>query len=226
MLKELVLLLSLSLTISAAAQAYAGDIQPEIGGQRFSIPAVPGFVDAGTDPALTRIAMSFVEANAKLVAARFRKESPDRYIVVKTPTAIEKSTLSTAEFASIRDSMKKSTSNMAKFGELANAQAIPKRQEISNVTGHDFKDMAFGTPFIINVERDDASGFGYTAMTKIKGNIDGKDTAWNSLMCANALKLKGKLVFVHVYAIHRSQADIDWLRSTCRTFVTSLIAAN
>lgn len=169
-----------------------------------------------------------MEPNAKLVYALFRKENPDKYILVKTPKEIEMSTLSINDFRGIKDSMKRSTLNMSKFADIANANAQARQsvQDVNDATGHNFKDMAFGAPSIIEVERDDEYGFGYTAITKIKGNIDGKNVAWNSLMCAHALKLKGKLMIIHVFSVHHTQADVDWVRNTCRTFVTRLVTAN
>lgn len=226
MLKKLFVVLALPIFFYASSESQAGELLAEIGGQRFVIPTVTGLVDGGRDPSLNRLATSLIEPNAKLVSALFRKDAPDKYIILKTPKAIETATLSAADFKGIRDSMKRSTANMSRIGDLATTQAIQQRQEVNAATNHDFKDMAFGAPAILDVLRDDEFGFGYTAITKIKGSIDGKSTAWNSLMCANALRVKGKLIFVHVYAVHNSQADVDWLRSTCKTFVSSFISAN
>jgi hypothetical protein len=226
MLKKLLAALMFPAIFFGGSESKAGEVIAEIGSQRIVIPTVPEFVDVGREPSLTRLAVSLIEPNAKLISGFFRKDAQDRYIILKTPKALETATLSVADFKGMKDSMKRSTANMSRVGDLATSQAVKQRQEVNAASHHDFKDMKFGEPAILEVERDDEYGFGYTAITKIKGNIDGKSVAWNSLMCANVLRVKGKLIFVQVFANHNSQADIDWLRGTCRTFVSSLISAN
>lgn len=213
--------------------AYSGTAIVAVGQQSISIPSLPTLTDMRANARVMEWGGALIEPSARLLAIFVEKDSPgvrdltiDRYITIKTPKKWEQASLTRKDFQDLKAVLRKSTANLTGLSELANSRVAGQEQQISKALNAQMERMSVGAPVLIEVQRDDEHGYGYTYAARYQASIEGKSRTWVSASCGSTLLLKGKLLIINIFSLYRNASDIQWVRNTCREFVNGVVSDN
>ncbi|BBB68450.1 hypothetical protein UNDYM_4197 [Undibacterium sp. YM2] len=221
------------LTSTIVSGAYGESTTIAVGTQTFSIPVLPALVDMRGNARVMEMGSAVMEPSARLLTIFVERDNPgindleiDRYITVKTSKKWEQATLGKNDFRDLKGVLKRSTANLGALSELGNSRLPEQEKKISKALDVRMEQMSVGVPILIEVQRDEEFGYGFTYAVRYKAEIDGKSRTWVTAICNNVLLLKGKLIFINTYGLYKSEGDLQWVKNTCRDFTKGFISAN
>jgi len=201
-----------------------------IGNQSLSIPLPAPFVRVDGLSKLVDQAMASMlpPSNRSLMmiatpadAARIKAGTPGdmpRFMSVQTLREAESQTISLREFKEISEELEKQFS--AGGSGMQTAQSQINQQLKNNNLGVDLK---LGETRSLGIYEKSPQAFQFGLMMKAQIGGGAPETIVAS---ASVLNVKGKILYLYVYADFHSQADTDWSRTTLKAWTDSILAAN
>lgn len=224
MRRRLAGLLCMAVAVSACLPAAAAPFAVRLGGDRLVLDTPPGFSDAAvfSSPRLTELAESLTEASNRVLlfaladgdARRFGSGDElelRRYLVVVTPRATERRSVSDTEFAALlADSAR----------DLA-----PPPSETTDYMKY-LKEKTPGTPYVLAVLRNDAQTLGI-----LRGVMRPLQGGWREkpvfhLSTVTMVLIAGKPLYISAFSTYDTPADLNWVRTVSGRWVEELRRLN
>lgn len=214
-----------ALAALACLPATAAPFAIRLGGDRLVLDTPPGFSDAAvfSSPRLTELAESLTEASNRVLlfalsdgdARRFGSGDElalRRYLVIVTPRATERHSVSDAEFAVL-------------LADSARDLAPPP----PGTTDYRkyLREKTPGTPQVLAVLRNDAQGLGILrgVMRMLKGGWREEKPVFH-LSTVTMVLIAGKPLYISAFSAYDGPADLDWVRTVSGRWVEELRRLN
>lgn len=225
--------------LAVGSAVCAPSVAALVGDTPVAIPAPAGFSDpSGASPEMRSIAETLTPPDNRLLAifvpdADIKRvalgQSPEltRYFMAQTSRKAESATVSAREFDQFRTMFTQQQRDAIKS---ANDDLQKNLDVASKELGRKFQDPEFAIKAgeIKPLGMFDAGGssFGMTALTSYSGVVDGKKNDVILAMATTIALVKGKIVFLYAYSVHKSNADVDWTIAQSRLWFSSISSLN
>jgi hypothetical protein len=160
------------------------------------------------------------------VPAALKDEIPDRSrrFTAQVSKKLVNVTVSTSDFAHLRNLVKSQNEEMAKKLEASLPGLLADRNAaMTKKYGAEFAVSALGiVPLALHEESDRT--FAYSAFVKGATNdATGRATPYIAVSTVTAVLLKGKILTLYCYG---AEADLEWSRESSKRWASAIIAAN
>lgn len=151
----------------------------------------------------------------------------DRYFLVQTPRKNEASSWTTADFSKLKIILR------GQHQQILN-RATPQIQRLIDSTlqdkslAHDpsVTDLRVGEISVQEIFDEKSNSISLLALTKYTVRSGDKIQEQPMAMAYTTLLIKGKIVFLYAYSYLRSPADIDWVRTQTKIWLSQVGAEN
>jgi len=202
----------------------------KVGDETLSIPIPQGFVRYdGINPKIDQMMQSLLPATnrslmviaTQLDADRAKAGQPrnlGRFMNVQTARAVEDKTATLSDFAELSAELEKQSGPGGNL--FAGAESEANRQIAKLGVG-----LKLGETRMLGVFEKTKQSLDFGIMAKIQF---GSTSTLSETMIAGAsvVDVRGKVIFLYVYADYAGQADLTWVRSTVKAWRESIVAAN
>lgn len=203
-----------------------------IGQTRVEIPIPPGFTASpAASPAAQRLAAALTAETNRLIAllvpvARATAgagpaEAPllERFLLLQTYRDLEGYTLSPSEFAGIAKQF--AAGHRRRLEELfASGAAGAADSRALRLT------LAPGERLPLGLHTQRLNAAGYAALIGYRYREHGRTRDGLMIAGMNIIRVRGELLYVHVYSRYHGQDDIAWVRALSARWVDAILAAN
>lgn len=228
-----IVLIGIPMRSTAAQSAIAPQAMISIGGIEVSLPTHPALSELSSNERVRNWATGFMEPSSRFLAVFVPRDEPGlselaikRYAVVKTPKSFEQRIVTPFQFQDLKRVLRRSAEHLATLSERANNLLPSQADRFSRAIEARMESMEVGTPLLVEVQRDDDTSYGYTYIVKMKADIDGRTTVWQTASCNTTMLVRGKILTINSYTAYSGSVDLRWLSSTCRELANATLAVN
>lgn len=213
-------------------------IECPIGDASVSIPPPNGFTSVKevsekafsmfkeTCPPTNRLLAVFVTNEDAGRLLKGEEAELDRYMTVQSVFELEDVTLDKHQFAEVRAMLRKEYDSLFQNQRQAiNESAKKASQGLSRLSELDIA-MQIGGVVPLGIDFEDASSITMSQLAKYEISLEGEKSEHISAGSTVAVLTKGKVVYVNVFRTYRGDADVDWTRSTAKSWIQQLLSAN
>jgi hypothetical protein len=221
-------------------QAIAGTqgVTVDVGGEAVYIPAPTGFHEVSQLSPETRKFAEMVTPPKNRLLAVFvsegdlgqimKGEDPvlDRYILMQCYRQLENSRITGAEFSKLAGQVRQEQYTLLEKDKATRDSRIAQMSKTISKEYGIALNLKIGetAPLGVFMEKTGAIGFAYLA--KCQASAEGQQLDHLVAGATSIMRVKGNLMYSHVYSKYATAQDLDWVRTTTSVLADQIQAAN